>query len=84
MFRDWRNESVVKSTRCSSRGPGFNSQHTQVNSKLPVTLVFLWASGIHVSGTQIHAGKTNTHMYETKQKLTGLFIYFDPKINSYR
>ena len=38
--RGWRNGSAVKSTDCSSRGPGFNSQHKHVSSQLsenPVT-----------------------------------------------
>ncbi|CAO2590642.1 hypothetical protein LEMLEM_LOCUS5939, partial [Lemmus lemmus] len=30
----WRDGSVVKSTDCSSRGPGFNSQHPHGSSQL--------------------------------------------------
>ena len=34
MLGDWRDGSVVKS--CSSRGPGFNSQHPHGSSQLSV------------------------------------------------
>ena len=36
--RSWRDSSVVKSTDCFSRGPGFNSQHLQ-DVQLPVTII---------------------------------------------
>ena len=32
--RGWRDGSVVKSTDCPSRGPGFNSQHPHGSSQL--------------------------------------------------
>lgn len=38
-FGGWRNGSVVKSTRCSSRKPRFNSQHLRGGSQLSVTPV---------------------------------------------
>ena len=37
--RDWRDGSMVKSTSCSSRGLGFNSQHPHGSSQLSVTPV---------------------------------------------
>ena len=37
--RGWRDDSAVKSTGCSSRGPGFNSQHLHGSSQLSVTPV---------------------------------------------
>ena len=35
--RGWRDGSAGKSTGCSSRGPGFNSQHAHGSSQLSVT-----------------------------------------------
>jgi hypothetical protein len=35
---DWRNDSVVKGTVCSSRGHGFNLQYPHGNSQLSVTV----------------------------------------------
>jgi hypothetical protein len=40
----WRDGSAVKSTGCSSRGPGFNSHHPRGGSQLSVTPV-LWGWG---------------------------------------
>ena len=37
--RDWRDGTVVKSTVCSSKGPGINSQHPHGSSQLTVTPV---------------------------------------------
>ena len=37
--RDWRAVSEVKSTGCSSKGPGFHSQHPHNSSQLSVTPV---------------------------------------------
>jgi hypothetical protein len=47
-----RDVSVVRSTDCSSRGTGFNSQHPQDNTELFVIPV----PGL--SDTDIYAGKT--------------------------
>jgi hypothetical protein len=33
----WRSDSVVKTTACFPRGPGFNSQHPHGSSQLSVT-----------------------------------------------
>ena len=35
----WRNGLVVKSTSCSSRGPGFSSQHPHGSSQVSLTPV---------------------------------------------
>ena len=37
--RGWRDDSVVKNTGCSSRGPRFNSQYPHGGSQLSVTSV---------------------------------------------
>jgi hypothetical protein len=46
---DWRDGSVVKSTGCSSRGPGFNSHLPHGGSQLSITPVpeDLIPSGLH-------------------------------------
>ena len=36
-FWGWRNSTVVKSSSCSSRGPGFKSQHPRGNLQLSIT-----------------------------------------------
>ena len=36
-LKGWRDSSAVKSTDCSSRGPGFNSQHPHGSKQLSVT-----------------------------------------------
>lgn len=33
----WRGDSVIKNARCSSRGPGLDSQHQQCSLQLVVT-----------------------------------------------
>lgn len=47
IFKDWRDSSVIKSTVCCSRGPGFNHQYQQGDSLPPVIPVsrsdkFFW------------------------------------------
>jgi hypothetical protein len=43
-LRGWRDDSVVKSIDCSSRGPEFNSQQPQGGSQPPVmgSDAFFW------------------------------------------
>ena len=62
----WRDGSVVKSTGCSCRGPGFASQHPHGGSELPVTPVpgdrihssDCHRDQAHMNGTDTQAGKT--------------------------
>jgi hypothetical protein len=65
----WRDASVVKSTGCSSRGPGFYPQHPQGSSQLSITPVpgnpthssLFHGQCIQVV-TDIHADETPTHI----------------------
>ena len=47
-IRGWKDGSMVKSTVCSSRGPGFNSQHPHGGSQQSLTSV--WGCLISFSG----------------------------------
>ena len=50
---DWRDDSEVTSTGCSSRGPEFNSQQPQ-NSLQPSVMRcdgLFWPAGIHAGRT---------------------------------
>ena len=57
---DWSNGSVLKSTGCSSRGPGFNSHHSRggaqlsVNSSLKAYNALFWP----VRVLQAHGAQT--------------------------
>ena len=55
-LRGWRDDSVVKSTSCSSRGPGFNSQQPNSSSQLSVSPVLgdLAPANIHAIKTPMH------------------------------
>lgn len=57
----WRDDSVVKSTDCSFKGPEFNSQHRQGSSQLLETPV----PGGLISSHK-HACRQNTNAYKIK------------------
>jgi hypothetical protein len=63
-----RDSLVVKSPSCSSRGPGFNSQHPHSSSQLFVTLVpgDLTPSNRHTcrQNTNVHEKKKPTLIYD--------------------
>ena len=64
----WRDGSVVKSTGCFSRGPGYNSQHLHDGSPphaTPAPENLMPSSGLCTSGSMyadIYAGKTPIHI----------------------
>ena len=39
LYQDWRDGSAGKSNGCSTKGPGFNSQHPHGSFQLPLTPV---------------------------------------------
>jgi hypothetical protein len=51
-LRGCRDGSVIKSTHCSSDGPGFNSQHPHGSSQL-YNVVF-WFVDVHADKVPIH------------------------------
>lgn len=55
---------MVKSTSCSSRVPGFDSQHLQDSSQLQFQGidVFCWPLQAHTWSTDTHADKTPIHI----------------------
>ena len=55
IHRGWRGGSAVKSTGCSSRGAGFNSQHPHGGSEPSVTPV---PGDLDPPTPHMHAGKT--------------------------
>ena len=56
--RGWRDGSAVKSTSCSSRRPGFNSQHLHGSSHLSIKSV---PGGLTPSHRHTHRQNTNVH-----------------------
>jgi hypothetical protein len=57
----WRDGSAVKNTGCSSRRPGFNSQHPHGTSQLSVTPVPEDLAPFHR-----HAFRQNTNAHKNK------------------
>jgi hypothetical protein len=53
----WRDDSMAKSSGCSSRGPRFNSQHPHGSSKLSATPI----PG-NLTPSHRHTGKTSMHI----------------------
>jgi hypothetical protein len=73
--RGWSDDSVVRSTGCSSRGPEFNSQYSQlaINLVLGIQCPLLASTGTACTWyTDTHAGKTpvQTKQNKTKQNKT--------------
>ena len=52
----WRNDSEIKSTGCSSRGPEFNSQQSLGGSQPSVmgSAALFWHAGVHANRALIH------------------------------
>jgi hypothetical protein len=61
----WRDGSAVKNTGCSSKGPGFNSQHPRGSSHLPVTPV---PGDLMPSHRQTRRQNTNAHKVKINYK----------------
>jgi len=59
--QDWKDGSLAKSTGCSSRGPGSNSQHPHGNQHLSVTPVprLLTSSHRHTYGQDTNEHEIN-------------------------
>lgn len=63
---NWRHGSMVKSTECVCKGPGFGTQHPHCGPQLPVTLVLgnlilrLSSTGSYMYVANIHSG-TNAY-----------------------
>lgn len=70
--KGWRNGSMVKSTYCSCRKPGFDFQHLSSSSQPPVTQVpetLLPSSGLHRCNHMVHIHsfiQANTHTQKNK------------------
>jgi hypothetical protein len=70
-WRGWRDDSAVKNTCCSSRGPEFDSQHPQgstypssSSSRESGLLLWLLKTLDTHDITYIHAGRTPIHVFK--------------------
>ena len=68
-----RDGSVVKSTGCSSRGPGFDSQHLYGTSEQPVTPIL---------GDQTLDSTKYTNDTQIKMQVEYLYTYIKNKVNT--
>jgi hypothetical protein len=64
---------VIKSTGCSSRGPGFDSQHLYGISELPVTPIL----GDRTLGSTKYTNDT-----QIKMQVEYLYTYIKNKVNT--
>jgi hypothetical protein len=62
----WRDDSVVKSMHCSSKGPEFNSRHP--HGTLQLSNAIFWYADVHAGKVPIYIKYIHTYIHKSLKK----------------